>query len=104
MLRAWPQGIVEWVDKKTSEGITAVTRPGELQYIVEEENMFVVGYFSNLDSEEYKVVVLDYDINLHHFLLVESTLLKQVARHPALKMTCLQILNVFTGEQFQGSL
>ena len=52
------------MDKKTSEGITAVTRPGELQYIVEEENMFVVGYFSNLDSEEYKVGLLEYDINL----------------------------------------
>ena len=62
MLRAPPQGIVEWVDKKTSEGISAVTRPGELQYIVEEENMFVVGYFSNLDSEEYKVGVLNFDI------------------------------------------
>ena len=49
---------MEWVDKKTSEGITAVTRPGELQYIVEEENMFVVGYFSNLDSEDYKVGLL----------------------------------------------
>ena len=82
MLRAPPQGIVEWVDKKTSEGISAVTRPGELQYIVEEENMFVVGYFSNLDSEEYKVGVLEYDINLDKrschlaptdHLLVEST-------------------------------
>ena len=50
------------MDKKTSEGISAVTRPGELQYIVEEENMFVVGYFSNLDSEEYKVGVLNFDI------------------------------------------
>ena len=78
------QGIVDWVDKKTSEGISAVTRPGELQYIVEEENMFVVGYFSNLDSEEYKVGLLECDINLDNLrrschlaptdhLLVEST-------------------------------
>ena len=49
---------MDWVDKKTSEGISAVTRPGELQYIVEEENMFVVGYFSNLDSDKYKVGLL----------------------------------------------
>jgi len=67
------QGIVEWVDKKTSEGITAVTRPGELQYIVEEENMFVVGYFSNLDSEEYKVFESTYeDVDEVKFFLVSD--------------------------------
>ena len=40
-------GMVEWVEKKTGEGIIEVDTPGELQYIVEEEQVFVVGYISD---------------------------------------------------------
>ena len=36
-----------WVEKKTSGGIIEIDKPGELQYIVEEEKIFVVGYISD---------------------------------------------------------
>ena len=41
------QGMVDWVEKKTSGGIIEIDKPGELQYIVEEEKIFVVGYISD---------------------------------------------------------
>ena len=41
------QGMADWVEKKTKEGIIEIDKPGELQYIVEEEKIFVVGYISD---------------------------------------------------------
>ena len=41
------QGMVDWVEKKTQGGIIEIDKPGELQYIVEEEKIFVVGYISD---------------------------------------------------------
>ena len=41
------QGMVDWVEKKTKDGIIDIDKPGELQYIVEEEKIFVVGYISD---------------------------------------------------------
>lgn len=41
------QGMVDWVEKKTKGGIIEIDQPGELQYIVEEEKIFVVGYISD---------------------------------------------------------
>ena len=41
------QGMVDWVEKKTKGGIIEIDKPGELQYIVEEEKIFVVGYISD---------------------------------------------------------
>ena len=41
------QGMVDWVEKKTKGGIIEIDKLGELQYIVEEEKIFVVGYISD---------------------------------------------------------
>ena len=48
------QEIVDWANKKMVQGIQTLTRPGELSYIVDEESFFVVGYFSDEESPEYK--------------------------------------------------
>ena len=48
------QEIVDWANKKMVQGIQTLTTPGELSYIVDEESFFVVGYFSDEESPEYK--------------------------------------------------
>ena len=68
------QGMVEWIGKKTKKGIITITKPGELQYIVEEEKIFVVGYFSNLESDEYKIFESTYfELDEVKFFLVSET-------------------------------
>ena len=66
-------GMVEWVEKKTQEGIIPITRPGELQYLVDEEKIFVVGYFSDLQSDEYKIFESTYyEVDEVKFFLVSD--------------------------------
>ena len=63
------QGMVDWVEKKTKEGIIEIDQPGELQYIVEEEKIFVVGYIS--DRQDRGIFWLDnfqFSIFQMHFL------------------------------------
>ena len=71
--------IVEWASKKMIQGIQPITRPGELSYIVEEENFFVVGYFTDLESVEYKIFESAYyeldDIKF--FVVSDSELMKE---------------------------
>ena len=49
------EGMVDWINKKISTGVTEISQPGELQYISEEEDVFVVAYTSK-DSDAYQVL------------------------------------------------
>ena len=81
------QGMVDWVEKKTQGGIIEIDKPGELQYIVEEEKIFVVGYISDrqdrgifeLEKNYFEIVKLRV---LSHVLVNSWISLRNVKRGP----------------------
>ena len=70
--------MVEWINKKISSGITEITKPGELQYISEEEEAFVVAYISR-DSEVFTVLkeVQSEFEDVKFFIVSEPELMKE---------------------------
>ena len=72
------EGMVEWINKKISTGITEINQPGELQYISEEEEVFVVAYISK-DSDAYQVLkeVNDVIEDVKFFVVCEPELMAE---------------------------
>ena len=66
------QGMADWVEKKTQGGIIEIDKPGELQYIVEEEKIFVVGYISDRQDRG----IFDHEKN--YFEIVKLRVLSHV--------------------------
>ena len=71
-------GMVEWLVKKISPGIVEVTKPGELQYISEEEEIFLVA-FTSKDSDIYTVMkeVLEEIDDVKFFIVSDPELMKE---------------------------
>ena len=71
-------GMVEWIKKKVTIGITEITKPGELQYISEEEEIFLVAYASR-DSDVFRVLeeVRGEVEDVKFFLVSDSELMKE---------------------------
>ena len=71
-------GMVDWITKKISSGITEITKPGELQYISEEEEVFLVAYASR-DSDVYRVMeeVLREIDDVKFFIVSDPELMKE---------------------------
>ena len=72
------EGMVEWINKKISPGITEINQPGELQYISEEEDVFLVAYTSK-DSDAYQVLkeVNDVIDDVKFFVVSEPELMAE---------------------------
>ena len=77
------EAMVEWIQKKISKGITEITKPGELQYISEEEDVFVVAYTSK-DSDAYSILkeVNDELEDVKFFVVSEPELMKEYHQSP----------------------
>ena len=82
------QGMVDWVEKKTKGGIIEIDQPGELQYIVEEEKIFVVGYISDRQGNILASQLLIFNILNAFFGAKYSLLLTGRVRHLKFLKTC----------------
>merc|ERR1711892_932967 len=73
------KGIVSWLLKKTGPACTEITKEGELNTILEQEQALAVGFFNDLEGEKAKIfkdVASGYD-DVKFYLVFNPTVMKE---------------------------